>query len=112
MYLWHILHRDDSELIKKIYLTQKLKYNRGDWGKIIEEEMRKYQIEMSDEEISMMSREKFKSLVDKKVESFALRYLTLEAEKHSKSEHLTNKKRKSTFLIGDFLERMLSCCLC
>ena len=90
MYLWHILHRDDSELIKKIYVTQKLKYNRGDWGEIIEEEMRKYQIEMSDQEISMISRERFKSLVDKKVESFALRYLTLEAEKHSKSEHLKN----------------------
>ena len=106
MYLWHILHRDDSELIKKIYVTQKLKYNRGDWGEIIEEEMRKYQIEMSDQEISMISRERFKSLVDKKVESFALRYLTLEAEKHSKSEHLKNNaslKRGKYFSDWTFL---------
>ena len=51
---------------------------------------------MSDEEISVISRERFKSLVDKKVESFALRYLTLEAEKHSKSKHLKNNTSLKT----------------
>ena len=38
MYLWHILHRDESELIVKMYQAQGCDINRGDWEQIIQEE--------------------------------------------------------------------------
>ena len=31
MYLWHVLHRDTTELISKIYATQKCQIVKGDW---------------------------------------------------------------------------------
>ena len=37
MFLWHVLHRDTSELIRKIYEMQKLKSCKGDWVLAVEE---------------------------------------------------------------------------
>ena len=34
MYLWHVLHRDTDELIRKIYETQKCNHYKGDWFNI------------------------------------------------------------------------------
>ena len=55
---------------------------------------------MSEEEIAIIGREKFKTLVDKNVKSYAFKYLTLEAGRHSKSEEIaknTNFQKKSYF---------------
>merc|ERR1712030_119997 len=30
MYLWHVLHRDKSELISKVYFAQKYQFSKGD----------------------------------------------------------------------------------
>ena len=38
MYLWHLLHRGEEEVINKVYVTQKCKVNKGDWARIIQEE--------------------------------------------------------------------------
>ena len=51
MYLWHLLHRDKSELISKVYFAQKSECNRGDWCQQIKEEKQKYQIMETDEDI-------------------------------------------------------------
>ena len=71
-YLWQILTRSDDELIKKIYNTQKVKTTKGDWFGMIQKEKIKYGIEVTDDEIAKMSRLRFKSLVDKRVNSYAL----------------------------------------
>ena len=71
MYLWHVLHRDETELIRKIYSSQKCDKNRGDWVNLIEEERQKYQIEESDEQIAVMSKECFKTFVNLKIKAYA-----------------------------------------
>ena len=38
MYLWHFYRRNDEELIKKVYKTQKLKTTKGDWYEMIQYE--------------------------------------------------------------------------
>ena len=99
MYLWHILHRDGDELIRKIYEAQKCLSVRGDWTELVEAEKAKYGISESDSEIAEMSREKFKSKIQKKIEAHAVRCLNNIAENHSKSEQIVDYdfKRKAYF---------------
>ena len=98
MYLWHILHRDKSELIRKVYDAQMCNVNRGDWVQIMQEERIKYNVLESDESISIMSQEQFRTLVKKRVHSHAVKYLHGLASHHSKSEHLINPKfEKQTY---------------
>ena len=56
MYLWHILSRDENELIHRIYSAQKISSNVGDWIKLIEADKRELDIKMSDEEIQGVSK--------------------------------------------------------
>ena len=51
MYLWTILNRPDEGLIKKVYKVQKVSKTPGDWAISIQEEAKKYHINITDEEI-------------------------------------------------------------
>ena len=51
MYLWHILSRDDSELIHRIYNTQKVASSTGDWVRMVEADKEELGIGLTDEEI-------------------------------------------------------------
>ena len=55
-----------------MYNTQKVKPTKGDWFGMIQKEKIKYGSEVSDDEIAKMNRFRFKSLVDKRVNSYAL----------------------------------------
>ena len=88
MYLWEILHRDKDELIRKVYEAQKLQYCKGDCFQIVKEERMKYDISESDDDIAKTSQDKFRKIVEKKVNQFAIKYLKGLAEKHSKSSKL------------------------
>ena len=72
MYLWHILHRDKKELIRK-----NLDINKGDWCEIIQRKNFKYNILESDVDISKISEDKFKTLIENKIKYHALVYLNL-----------------------------------
>ena len=85
LYLWHILHRDESELVRKVYEVQKIKMTKGDWFEMIQNEKKKCNITLSDEEIVNTSKFKFKHLVEKKVNTYAFEYLKEKASVHSKS---------------------------
>ena len=52
---------------------------------MINKEREKYDIKESDEEISEMSKYRFKRIVDKKVNSFSFQYLKEKASTHEKS---------------------------
>ena len=92
MYLWHVLQRDNKELIRKIYDSQKLETNKGDWCEIIQIEKSKYNITQNDVEISQMSKEKYKTMIEKKINSEAFKYLNELAKSHSKSRLISNDK--------------------
>ena len=114
MYLYHLLHRDESELIRKIYESQKLQINKGDWVKIIQEEKSKYNIMVEDKEIAAMSRDRFKSIV-KRMLSYVLRNTffsyQVDTQNLNKWQKTTNSRRKTTFLTEDSPEKMYICYL-
>ena len=86
MYLWTILQRPEEEMLKRVYKTQKAVRTSGDWAGTIKDELKAYNINQSDEEIT--SKYKFKNLVKRNVDIEALKYLNEKAAKHSKSRDL------------------------
>ena len=88
MYLWHILSRGENELIRRVYTTQKLSSNTGDWIGLVEQDKQQLGIDMSDHEIQGVSKEMFKRYVSKKVKNNFLKYLNDIKSKHSKSSNL------------------------
>ena len=87
MYLWHILHMDENELISNVYFAQKCKMTKGDWCQIIDQIKEQLSIEKTDNEIKTMTKDSFKSYLVKKVENSAFEYLQELASKHSKSKY-------------------------
>ena len=51
MYLYELLSRDKNELIHQIYITMKEDPLKDDWINLIKEDMIKFNIDFSDEEI-------------------------------------------------------------
>ena len=88
MYLWHILSRNESELIHRVYLTQKNDSSVGDWVRLVEADKHELGIELTEEEIQGVSQEVFKNFVKKKVKINYLKYLNNLKTKHSKSDSL------------------------
>ena len=94
MYLHNILTKPKSELINKVYEVQKAVFTNKDWFNIVKENRSELGISLSDEQISTMSKEKYKSIVSKAVDSAALEYLNKLAAKSdsSKSRMLAKSK--------------------
>ena len=67
MFLHNILRRNPSQLIYKIYQAQTLKMVRNDWFQTIQNDKKTYDISLSDEEIRLLSKSKFKQLIERKI---------------------------------------------
>ena len=61
MFWWHIVKRDQSELINRVYSAQKLSTNSGDWVTLLASDKEQFDIQMSDSEIAQISEQKFKN---------------------------------------------------
>ena len=85
MYYWHIIHQSENELIRKVYDVQGAVYTKGDWFQMMKNEKEKYDILSTDEEVSKMTKYRFKKLIEKKVNAYAFKYLKEKAQSHSKS---------------------------
>ena len=75
-------------MVRKVYETQKLKPCKGDWFTIMQNERSKYEIEMSDIEISGISEYKFRKIIQEKISKQAISYLVGLASKHLKSTEI------------------------
>ena len=90
--LWTIMQRDETDLLKRFYQAQALCKTKNDWAELIEHEKKKYEIDLTDDEISRLKKNKFKELVEKAVNKKASEYLNKVAEKHTKSHKLVKFK--------------------
>ena len=60
MYHHHILSRNESETIKKVYLKQKEEYLKGDWFQLLQKDFQFIGIEMNEDDIKSMSTTNYK----------------------------------------------------
>ena len=95
MYLHHVLNRPESEIIRKVYEVQKNIPTKNDWFAVVKENMQDLMINLSDEEISQMSKQKFKKIANSAVEKAAIDHLNKITCSHSKPENLIKTSLKS-----------------
>ena len=88
MYLWHILSREENELINRIYRIQSVCNNTGDWVKLVEADKTELGITLTYDEVQGVSKNVFKNYVKKRVTENHLKYLNKLKQKHSKSKFL------------------------
>ena len=88
MYLHTIVSRESIELTRRFYEVQKSIYTKNDWYQLVQQNKLELMINYTDEEISNMSKDKFRTIVNRSVENFALAHLNTVASGHSKSQNL------------------------
>ena len=101
MYLWHILSRNKTELINRIYQAQKLSSSVGDWVRIVQSDMKELNISMTDEDIQGVPKQTFKTFVKKRVKEKFMGHLYSLKNQHSKSKYLDCSVMKVADYISD-----------
>ena len=71
-----------------MYNAQKLSPVKNDWFLPVQNDLRMFQINLSDDEIKSLKKEKFKHIVKKSVREQGETYLYNLKENHSKSQNL------------------------
>ena len=104
LYLWDILSKSKSELIRKVYDSQKVLFVKNDWAIQVQQDLEECKINLSESEISKMSRSAFKKLVKEKVQNIAAKYLISLKLQHSKSEHLIYSTDVQPYLRNESLK--------
>jgi hypothetical protein len=75
LYYWHILHLEEKEILHKFYLGQKFKPSRNDWVLTIQKDMDEIGLLITEKEVKEMSQEKFKAIVQSKINVSVTKYL-------------------------------------
>ena len=98
MFLWDILHKNENELVRKVFNSQKAFSVRNDWVIQVQQDLNECNIDLSNDEISKMKRLAFKKIVKEKLQLLAAQYLINKKLQHSKSQHLTYSKEMKPYL--------------
>ena len=84
LYLWHLIYRDKTEIIYKYYLAQKLQNNANDWLYQTYQSKKDLNINLDDEDIVLMSKQKYKTYIDHQIFVSVRKYLENMRITHSK----------------------------
>ena len=86
MYLHTILSKPETELIRKVYEVQKSLPTSKDWYELVSEDRQNLGINLSDKQISDMKKDRFRTVVSKAVDAYALGCLNKAAAKNENSK--------------------------
>ena len=92
MYYWSLLNKSDDELAKKVLDIQKKFPVSDDWILDVKENLKFYEINLSENQIKNIKNNTFKNIVKKQMKSKAEDFLFTLKEKHSKTENLQSFK--------------------
>ena len=88
IYFHYLVKTNESEMLKKFFLTQWYQPCEGDWTETVKQNLEEFNIPCNFESIKSKSREAFKRLVRIRAKEYALLELTRKQEKHSKMDNL------------------------
>ena len=95
LYLHNILRRQDSELVKNIYIAMKESPLKDDWIHLVNKDKLDIDLNLSVKAISKLSKYQFKRIVKLKIRKFILNQLINIKEGHSKIKHIRYQDLKS-----------------
>ena len=84
LYLKYILEQDEESKLKKFFNLQIEKPSRGDWASTCLNDLKQLNLTLSMEEIKLMSKYKFATMLKSKIQKNALTYLTEKQGKKGK----------------------------
>ena len=93
-FLHHILSLDASDPVYRMYVELKSFEHETNWANDMKNTLQKYSLVSDEQEIKKMGKEKWKTLVKQKVESFWFDYLVHECGVMKKTQHLKYDKLK------------------
>ena len=98
MYYHNLLQKDDSELVKMVFLTQGKLSVKNDWINYLKDDLSLCQIVLSENEIKLMKKEKFKKLVNDKLRQLTNEYLTSLQQSHRKTRNIFVTEKMKPYL--------------
>ena len=87
-FLHYILNEDENSLVRRFLQAQMEGSERGDWVTTVRADMEELEMNMTLEDITMLSKSGWKELVSKKVQNRAFKYLSELKSTHSKARNL------------------------
>ena len=112
LYLHAILHKDENEMIPKIYEAQKIKPSSGDFINLVKNDFETIGLEMNELEIKQISKQKFKKMIKSKVRDAAFSYLKSLQMSHSKMKDIQYEKfEMSNYLSSPMFSKNERCLL-
>ena len=103
-YLHTILQKDPEELVKEVFEAQKNDPTAGDFFNLVMDDCNLVDMNMTENEISTMKKDKYKEIVKSKVRQSAFQYLKETQQKHSKVKTISYG---SKLIIADYLKSLL-----
>ena len=92
MYMHTIMQKNEEELVRKVFEAQKDDPISGDFVELVENDKEMIGINMKENEITTMSKTKFKRLVKERISDAAFKYLIDLKQKHSKMNKISYQK--------------------
>ena len=80
LYLHGIIQRSDGELVKKVYLAQKADPTDGDFCQLVAKDLQMIDLQMTEDQIAVISYFDFKKLVKLKARQAAFKHLMANKE--------------------------------
>ena len=87
-YLRNILNKDKNELISRVYFAQKRKPLKDDWYLTVKNDLEELDIQLSENELIRMPKNKFKKFLRAKVSEAAFKYLQKLGSGHKKGRNI------------------------
>ena len=104
----YILNEGNESMIRQVYEEQKKDSKKGDFNYLIKEDMKEIKLEVEDEHVRNMSKVKWKTVVNEKVEIAAFAYLMKENQKKQKTNHIKYEKLEMNDYLIENQNTMLS----
>ena len=96
-YLKHILSKEDTELVKKVYLAQKESPNHGDFVQLVEQDM--LELNVTSQHLDDLDKVSLKARLKKNATIAAFKFLKLRQSEHKEVKHIQYK----TFEVQSYL---------
>ena len=99
LYYWSLLNKDDNELVKKVFSTQKEFSSKNDWTLQVEEDKKELDINISENSIKIMKKVAFKKLVNKENRSKSNNLNSYNFQNYLQTKELSTKEKKLLFAL-------------
>ena len=98
MFLWTILQKSESDLVRKCLTAQQINPVKNDLATTFANDLERCSITLTMSDISKMKKSKFRKLVNTQIRNLAKEYLINLKMKHSKLDQISDSYRTEKYL--------------